>query len=395
MKAVSVTAYAASAALSMVLAPPSAAQEAPRKCGAVDPANPLFYRSVEQLPDSRIRFRLCAPDAVEPRIISIDIEAIPSGFDGKPAGLVMTRDELGYWVGTTAVPVAAGTYSYGFRISGLTMADPQAEQFSIGYRGTSSVLEVRGAAGAFQTYDPAIPHGAVSTIDYSSASLGMMRRAHVYTPPGYEKGGTRRYPVLYLVHGAGDSDDSWTSRGRAHYILDNLIASGKAVPMIVVMPAGHTVFKPGSDLFANNDFAADLVKDLIPLIDGRYRTLADPAHRAMAGLSMGGAHTLSWGLPNPGIFGPIGIFSMGFFAPGQEERFVAANDANLRARAKAGTPVVFAMGKTDFLYSSVAPTRAMMDRYGIQYRYIESEGGHTWWNWREYLREFSEDIFKK
>lgn len=275
------------------------------------------------------------------------------------------------------------------------MADPQAEQFSVSYRGTSSVLEVAGPGGAFQRYDPAIPHGAVSTIDYSSASLGVVRRAHVYTPPGYEKGGTRRYPVLYLVHGAGDSDDSWTSRGRAHYILDNLIASGKAVPMIVVMPAGHTVFKPGSDLFANKDFADDLVKDLIPLIDGRYRTQADPAHRAMAGLSMGGAHTLSWGLPNPEVFGPIGIFSMGFYLPGQEERFIAANDANLRARARAGAPVVFAMGKTDFLYPAVAPTRAMMDRYAIRYRYIESEGGHTWVNWRDYLREFAGSIFKR
>jgi enterochelin esterase family protein len=201
--------------------------------------------------------------------------------------------------------------------------------------------------------------------------------------------------VLYLVHGAGDSDDSWTSRGRANDILDNLIASGKAVPMIVVMPAGHTVFKPGSDLFANKDFGDDLVKDLVPLIDGRYRTLADPAHRAMAGLSMGGAHTLSWGLPNPAVFGPIGIFSMGFYLPGQEERFVAANDAALRLRAKAGTPVMFAMGKTDFLYPAVAPTRAMMDRYGIQYRYVESEGGHTWSNWREYLRDFAVTIFKQ
>lgn len=372
----------------------AAAQDAPRKCEKPNFANPLFYQPVEQLPDSRLRFRLCAPDATDPRVISSDIEAIPSGFDGKAAGLEMTRDDLGYWSATTAAPVPAGTYAYGYRIGGLTLADPQADRFSMNYRGVSSVVEVKGPQGAFQSFDAAVAHGAVATIEYRSASLGEVRRAHVYTPPGYDRNGTHRYPVLYLVHGAGDSDDSWTSRGHANYILDNLIAAGKAVPMIVVMPAGHTVFKPGSDLFMNKDFGDDLLKDLVPLIDRDYRSIADPAHRAMAGLSMGGAHTLAWGLPNAGTFGPIGVFSMGFYEPGQEERFVAANDAKLRERAKAATPVYFAMGKSDFLHAAVAPTRAMMDRYGIRYRYVESEGGHTWTNWRSYLRDFAQTIFK-
>lgn len=372
----------------------ASAQTATRKCDKPDFMNPLFYAPVEQLPDSRLRFRLCAPEATDPRVVSGDIEAIPAGYDGKPAGLPMTIDDLGYWSATTPVPVAPGTYAYGFKVGGLTLADPQAERFSVSYRGASSVVEVKGPAGDFQSFDPAIAHGAVATIEYRSQSLGVVRRAHVYTPPGYQKGGAERYPVLYLVHGAGDSDDSWTSRGRAHYILDNLIAAKKAVPMIVVMPAGHTEFKPGTDLFANKDFADDLMRDLIPLIDRDYRTRPDPAHRAMAGLSMGGAHTLSWGLPNPGVFGPIGIFSMGFYLPGQEERFIAANDASLRVRAKAGSPVLFAMGKTDFLYPAVAPTRAMMDRYGIRYRYLESEGGHVWGNWRAYLNVFAQEIFK-
>lgn len=378
----------------LVLATTVQAQDTPRKCEKPDFRNPLIYSPTEQLPDSRIRFRLCAPEAASPVIVSSDIEQIPSGFDGKPAGLPMTLDAFGYWVATTATPVLAGTYAYNIKVAGLTLPDPQADRFSFNYRGVSSVLEVKGADGAFQTFDPAVAHGAVATIDYRSASLGVVRRAHVYTPPGYEKGGNRRYPVLYLVHGAGDSDDSWTSRGRAHYILDNLIAAGKAEPMIVVMPAGHTVFKPGTDLMMNQDFGNDLIEDLVPLIDRQYRTQADAGHRAMAGLSMGGAHTIAWGLPNADLFGPIGIFSMGFYMPGQEERFVALNDAGLKGRAKATAPVYFAMGKADFLYPAVAPTRAMMDRYGIAYQYRESEGGHVWSNWRSYLQEFAQLLFK-
>ncbi len=379
----------------MANASAAVAQDAPRKCEAANFMNPLFFASVEQLADSRLTFRLCAPEAVDPRVVSSDIEVIPSGFDGKPAGLAMAKDELGYWVATTAVPVPAGTYAYNFKAGGVTFPDPQSDRFSMNYRGVSSVLEVKGPAGDFQTFNPAIAHGALQTIEYKSKSLGVVRRAHVYTPPGYEKGGKERYPVLYLVHGAGDSDDSWTSRGRANDILDNLIAAGKATPMIVVMPAGHTVFKPGSDLFMNKDFGADLVSDLVPLIDRQYRTLADPKNRAMAGLSMGGAHTLAWGLPNPKTFGPIGVFSMGFFQPGQKDAYVAVNDANLKARAAAGTPMYFAMGKTDFLYQAVAPTREVLDNYGIKYRYVESEGGHTWANWRDYLNEFTQEIFKK
>lgn len=381
---------------SLAIASAAAAEPAPLRACTDKPdfMNPLFYPSVEQLEDSRLRFRLCAAEASDVRMVSSDIEQVPSGYDGKPAGLPMARDSLGYWVVTTALPVPAGTYAYGFKIAGISVLDPQASRVSVNYRGANAVVEVTGAAGAFQAYDPAIAHGAVAVIDYPSKTLGEVRQAHVYTPPGYEAGGKRKYPVLYLVHGAGDSDDSWTSRGHANYILDTLIAAGKAVPMIVVMPAGHTVFKPGSDLFMNKDFGDDLLHDLVPMIDRSYRTLAQPRSRAMAGLSMGGAHTLAWGLPNPEAFGPIGIFSMGFYQPGQEERYVAANDAALRRRALMHAPVYFAMGKADFLHTAVAPTRAMLDRYGIRYTYAESEGGHTWLNWRTYLQNYAQMIFK-
>ena len=188
----------------------------------------------------RLTFRLCAPEATTALVTSTDYApAIPMGFGGAPPGLAMTKDTSGLWSATTSVPIAAGTYRYNFRVNGARVPDPQATRFSHERVGTNSILEVPGAEGAFQAFDAKIPHGAVSAIEYWSTTPGAKRRAHVYTPPGYMRSATR-YPVLYLVHGAGDSDDSWTSVGHANYILDNLIAGGKAKPMIVVMPFGHT-----------------------------------------------------------------------------------------------------------------------------------------------------------
>jgi enterochelin esterase family protein len=255
------------------------------------------------------------------------------------------------------------------------------------------VLEVPGSAGAFQAYDPKIPHGAVSAIEYWSTTLGAKRRAHVYTPPGYMKNAAR-YPVLYLVHGAGDSDDSWTSVGHANYIVDNLIAAGKATPMIIVMPFGHTPDRAGADMLVNQDFGNDLLKDVIPFVEANYRTLATTNSRAMAGLSMGGAHTLQFGLTNPERFGYVGIFSMGFLDTTQLASYEKRNAAALTRGAKSFKLVYYAVGKDDFLYRSIAPTRAILDKYGVKYVYNESGGGHTWTNWRHYLADFAPRLFK-
>jgi enterochelin esterase family protein len=236
----------------------------------------------------------------------------------------------------------------------------------------------------------------VAEVTYWSKSLGIPRRAHIYTPPGYTKG-SARYPVLYLVHGAGDSDDAWTGNGRAHWILDNLIAAGKAKPMIVVMPFGHTPERPGVDMLVNSDFGNDLIRDLIPYVDANYRTVAVPASRAMAGLSMGGAHTLNFGLTHPDLFRYVGIFSMGLGFRNAEREVAAyetANRAALEQSAKQMKLVYYAMGKTDFLHSSVKPTRALLDKYHIAHVYNETGGGHEWVNWRAYLHDFSPRLFK-
>jgi enterochelin esterase-like enzyme len=350
---------------------------------------PASYKSVEPLPDQRVTFRLCAPNAAFVSVTSSDLaDVIPMG-----GGLPMTRNQQGLWSVTTPVPVAPDNYRFSFNVDGTVVPDPQGTSFSLTRVGQFSTFEMPGAQGTFQTYDKNVPHGIVSVVDYWSTSLGTMRRAHVYTPPGYMRD-SAHYPVLYLVHGAGDSDDSWTSVGHANYILDNLIAAGKAKPMIVVMPFGHTPERKGANMLANSDFGQDLFKDLIPYMDGHFRTVAKPAARAMAGLSMGGAHTLQFGLTHPEVFRYVGIFSMGLMNADQIASYETANDQGLSQAGKSMSLVYYAIGNKDFLFASSTPTRAMMDKYGIKYVFHESDGGHTWINWRRYFADFAPRLFQ-
>ncbi len=355
------------------------------------------YKSVEQRPDGRVTFRLCQPDARSAAVVSTDIPGV-SPHDG----LVMAKDATGMWSATTAAPLPPTVYPYNFQIDGVRTFDPRASQWAQGWFGVQGVFPVTGPAAAFQQYDRATPHGLVTEVDYWSNSLGMLRRAHVYTPPGYMKGGGS-YPVLYLVHGAGGSDDSWISIGRANLILDNLISAGKAKPMIIVMPMGHTPDLP-TNLMQNDEFGADLFDDLIPYVDATFRTIPTADARAMAGLSMGGGHTLAFGLTHSETFRSVGIFSMGIgyaFGPGgvtddraDATRYEAAHDAQLKASAKALKLVYFGMGKADFMRPTMPHTRAMFDKYGIRYIYNESEGGHVWANWRDYLEDFAPRLFR-
>ena len=356
------------------------------------------YQSVQVHPDGRVTFRLCAPAATEARVTSTDIaDVIPMGIGGGPNGLPMTKDDKGLWSVTTDKPIAPDNYRFNFSVNGARVPDPLATSFTRERVGINSTFEVPGPEGAFQAYDKDIPHGMVSELEYWSGSIGAKRRAHVYLPPGYLTS-TKPYPVLYLVHGAGDSDDSWTGTGHAHYILDNLIAAGKAKPMIIVMPFGHTPDRPGTDMLANTDFGDDLIKDLMPLVEKNFRTIRSARGRAMAGLSMGGSHTLRFGLTHPELFHYIGIFSMGLGMNNNMEevkRYETANAAALQHGAKELKLVYYAMGKDDFLYGTVAPTRAMLDRAGIQHVYNETGGGHTWINWRRYLNDFAPRLFQK
>ena len=334
-------------------------------------------------------FRLCAPRANEVLVVS-EMPPIPR------AGLAMTKDEQGLWSVTTAAPVGPDTYRYVFRVDGVIVVDPLATTYAENRTGNTSTIEVKGPEGDYQTYDKAIHHEIVSTVEYWSASLGVKRRAHVYLPPGYMRDG-RKYPVLYLVHGSGDSDNSWVGVGHANYILDNLIAAGKAKPMIVVMPFGHTPNQPnGSDpVYVNADFGDDLFKELIPFIDANFRVLGDADHRAMAGLSMGGAYTLQFGLTPPDMFHYIGIFSIGLRNDAALAQYEARNAEVLRRSARDMRLVRYYVGKEDpLVYTSVAPTVALLRKYDLKIDLTESGGGHTWINWRRYLLDFAPYLFR-
>jgi enterochelin esterase family protein len=247
---------------------------------------------------------------------------------------------------------------------------------------------------------------------------------HVYTPPGYEAGAAK-YPVLYLLHGAGDVDDSWSTVGRAGFILDNLIAAGKAKPMIVVMPAGHVngagraIGAPAASAQAPvipqpgqpDQFVQDFVTDLMPYVEKHYRVLADRPNRAIAGLSMGGSQTLNIAIPRLDKFAYVGVFSSGILggggrgAPGAApatpappfgEAWEKANLAALdNAATKRGLRLFwFSTGKDDFLIDTTRNSVALLKKHGFAPVFLESEGGHTWLNWRDYLSQFAPQLFQ-
>jgi enterochelin esterase family protein len=227
---------------------------------------------------------------------------------------------------------------------------------------------------------------------------------HVYTPPGYESG-KGRFPVFYLLHGASDCDDSWSSVGRAGFILDNLIADNKAQPMVVVMPAGHTgPFRFGGQRPAVDEFSEDFLKDILPYIEAHYRVHTDRKHRAIAGLSMGGGQTLTIGISNLEKFAYLGVFSSGVFGitgggPGgapQGPSFEGRHQPIIDdPKLKKGLKLMwFATGKDDFLVATSRATVDMFKKHDFDVVYQETEGAHTWIVWREYLNEFAPQLFR-
>ncbi len=358
--------------------------------------------------DRRVTFRLLAPQLDPTATVRLSSSDIPGIFGPNGA---LTRNADGVWE-ITLGPLNPGAYRYTFSVSGVPVADPRNPATSESLSTSWSLVQVPGS-DRFDTRP--VPHGAVAQVTYYSTALGQFRRMHVYTPPGYESGNAK-YPVLYLLHGAGDSDASWSTVGRAGFILDNLIADKKAKPMIVVMPAGHTPTKPGSAPgmdFLNpgrTPFVQDFLTDIYPTVEKNYRVLPDRKNRAIAGLSMGGSQTLDIALPKLNRFAYMGVFSSGALSAfpvrpnsgtspasaAPPSRWEQQNKASLQdAGLKKGLRLVwFRTGKEDFLLQSTRSTVDLMKRYGFEVAYQESEGGHTWANWRDYLTEFAPLLFQ-
>lgn len=346
--------------------------------------------------DRRVTFRIQAPNADSVKLSSSDIP-------GSMFGTHMSKNDKGVWEMTTD-QLSPGAYRYNFNVDGVPVIDPRNTAISEANEHVWSLVAVPGNA---MMDIREVPHGAVAEVTYHSESLDRFRRMHVYTPPGYETS-DRNYPVFYLLHGAFDSDDAWSTVGRAGFILDNLIAEGMAEPMIVVMPDGHTgPFGFGSDL-PMQDFINDFEKSIKPYIEDSYRVLANRENRAMAGLSMGGAHTLHIAIPNLEEYAYIGVFSSGVFelsnGPSDNEQNEGESEPDYLKQnrevltdneLKEGLELFwFATGKDDFLLETSRATVKMFEDYGFDVVYKETEGGHTWLNWRDYLIEFTPKLFK-
>ena len=356
---------------------------------------PIVSPEVQE--DRRVIFRIQAPNADSVKLSSSDIP-------GSMFGTHMSRNDKGVWELTTD-QLAPGAYRYNFNVDGVPVIDPRNTAISEANEHVWSLVTVPGNP---MMDTRKVPHGAVAEVTYYSESLERPRRMHVYTPPGYENS-DRKYPVFYLLHGAFDSDDAWSTVGRAGFILDNLIAEGMAKPMIVVMPDGHTgPFGFGSDL-PMQDFINDFENDIKAHIESNYRVLANRENRAMAGLSMGGAHTLGIAIPNLDEYAYIGVFSSGVFelrnGPGNGNRDTseASEPAYVRDNKevltndelKEGLELFwFATGKDDFLLETSRATVKLFKEYDFDVIYEETEGAHTWLVWRDYLIEFTPKLFK-
>ena len=345
--------------------------------------------SAEILPDRQVTFRISAPQANNVRFTSSDI------FNLGPKAQ-MTKNDNGVWE-TTVGPLVPGAYRYNFNVDGVSTTDPASPLISESNTHVQSLIYVPGSE-LMDTRN--VPRGAVAEITYYSTALGRFRRMHVYTPPGYEAN-QEKYPIFYLLHGAMDNDDAWTSVGRAGFILDNMLAAGKVKPMVVAMPAGHTTasisFGFGRGGAAGRDeFFEDFVNDVMPYIEKNYRVLTDRPHRAIAGLSMGGAQTLNVAFAHLDKFAYIGVFSSGIFGRDgvdtwEKSHLAALDDANLKKGLKL---IWFSTGVEDGLISSSRSTVEMLKKHGFEPVFKESPGAHTWINWRNYLIEFAPQLFQ-
>jgi len=375
--------------LTLALGPRARAQAIPRP--APTPNDTLV--SPEVLSDHRVTFRIYAPKATE---VILRGEWMP--MQGMViSGEKLVKDDQGVW-SITVGPLTPDVYRYSFSVDGVKVVDPKNPGVTEGITNPDSIFEVPGKETEFEDLEP-VPHGDLRIVWYPSSSLGTIRRMHIYTPPGYEGSG-RRYPVLYLLHGGGDNDTGWYTIGRANFILDNLLAQGKAKPMVVVMPFGHTVGINMNDIAASitrntAGFTDDLLKDIIPYVEKNFRVETGKDGRALAGLSMGGMETLSVGLSNLDKFSYLGVFSAGIFPWDQDfekryQQVLESPETNTRLKL-----FWIACGAQDSLaYPGTKKLVDLLSQHGIKYELRESDGGHTFMNWRHYLAEFAPKLFR-
>ena len=339
------------------------------------------YLSPEVHPDGRVTFRLPAPLAQ-----SVAVKGL-----GSKEVLPMTRDKDGLWSLTTG-PLAPEIYSYAFQVDGATVLDPANRSVKKWIR-SESMFEVTGKPASLWSLQ-AVPHGVVHQHLFASKVTGDDSQFLVYTPPGYDPRASTSYPVLYLLHGYGDDATAWTENGRAQMIADNLIAAGRLRPLIIVMPHGHPVPLNTSDKRADyspaNLAAMDkmLTTEIIPFVETQYHAQRSPDSRAIAGLSMGGGHTLGIGLSHPDTFHWVAAFSSALADRNIEKSFSSLLQKETRPKL-----LWIGCGKDDFLIQHNKDMHAWLEQHQVPHTWRLSEGDHSWQNWRHYLIEILPLIF--
>ena len=335
------------------------------------------------LPDNRVVFRVKAPQAQK---VQIDL--------GKK--YEMAKDTGGYWTVTTD-SISKGFHYYSLLIDGVAVVDPASETF-YGMGRMASGIEIPYRNGGYYAQKD-IPHGDIRIKKYLSKTMGSWREMYVYTPPGYDKS-TEKYPVLYLLHGGGEDQRGWATQGKTDLILDNLIAEGKAKPMVIVMLDGNMGGTGGIAGFNENvlkSFENELKQGAIPFVESNFRVETDAKNRALAGLSMGGMQTLYAGIRNTEMFSSLGVFSSGWFANNTalttpQYEFMKNNTDRINSNIK--NLWISMGGQEDIAFNNCKIMRAKFDELGVKYTYSEYPGGHTWPVWRHDLFQFSQLLFK-
>ncbi|MDR0763073.1 MAG: esterase [Bacteroidales bacterium] len=361
--------------------------------------------------DNTVTFRLNAPQAMKIELagdfIPVQKRETPMGVMEMPGSVELTKNDKGVWEYTTPEPLSPELYSYTFTVDGVKVTDPGNVYMIRDVASVTSVFIIDGGHADLYKVNN-VPHGTVARRWYDNPGLKLTRRITVYTPPGYETG-SAEYPTLYLLHGAGGDEEAWIALGRASQILDNLIAQGKAKPMIVVMTNGNAGQEaaPGeaSEGFIrpsfmgatrmDGDFEANF-PDIVKFVETNYRVKKDRASRAICGLSMGGFHSMHISKQYPDMFDYVGLFSAAIMPrEGVTSEIYQNTDEKLKIQFDKKPKLYWiAIGKTDFLYKANQDYIKSLDDKGYKYIYYETDGGHIWRNWRIYLSEFAPMLFK-
>ncbi len=344
-----------------------------------------LVRGVEISPEGQVTFHVTSLQEAK----TVELQA-----QWSKDRIPLSVEKPGSW-SVTVDSVPAGVWEYHFVIDGVSVIDPTNPLIKPQRKPNSSILHIPGSPpNAWDWRD--VPHGTVHQHAYQSKALSRRRDMLVYTPPGYEQATDRKFPLLVLQHGSGDQHDTWVQHGKAHWILDNLIADGKAVPMLIVMIDGHPLgqvsreAKDADKLDALAAFERELFEDALPLVEATYRVESAAEKRALAGLSMGGAQTLGVGLPHADRFGWLGCFS-GAMPAGDRMQKALDDQDTLNSRLKL---FWIGCGEGDFLLPQNTELIALLKEKGVSHEWHLTVGNHSWPVWRGYLTEFAPRLFR-